>query len=129
MKETISIQRNGGRIKIPIETIYSLQSFSNYTKVTTTHGMEAMSGYTLKTYEEKCNNSSLLRVNNGLIINTNFVTTYYFNNEGGSYLKLIDGTKIRISRARLPLVRSFFKEGNGVVYGIYNKNKKSFLPQ
>lgn len=97
---TISIHHNNKVHVIHINTISLIQSSGGYSEVITVEGYKYLSTKTLAEYEELLNScSNFLRVNRGILINTDYVEDY---TKGLScFIKLRNHeTEIEVSRRR-----------------------------
>jgi two-component system LytT family response regulator len=83
---------------IPVDSILSCSSDSNYTILMLKNKQKLTSSRTLKEIEEMLEEYSFLRVHNSFLVNLNAVDKY-IKGEGG-YLVMSDGSTVHVSRSR-----------------------------
>jgi len=106
-KPAASIQRIAlptieGLQLVPIDSIISCDSNSNYTVFHLKNGQKITVSRTLKETEEMLGDHSFLRVHNSHLVNLNEISKY-IRGEGG-YLVMTDNSSIDVSRSRKDLL-------------------------
>ena len=94
----IAIPTMEGLQLIPVDSIISCSSDSNYTNLMLTNKQKLTSSRTLKEIEEMLEEYSFLRVHHSFLVNLNAVDKY-IKGEGG-YLVMSDGSTVDVSRSR-----------------------------
>jgi two-component system LytT family response regulator len=87
---------------IPIESIISCESDSNYTNLHLTNNQKILVSRTLKEIEEMLEDHSFTRVHHSYLVNLNEVNKY-IKGEGG-YLVMSDGSTVDVSRSKKELL-------------------------
>ena len=98
----IAIPTIEGLHLIPIDTIISCSSESNYSILKLKNNQKIVTTRTLKDIEELLKDYSFLRVHHSFLVNLNEVIKY-IKGEGG-YLIMNDGSSIDVSRSRKELL-------------------------
>ena len=83
---------------IPVDSIISCESNSNYTIILQKNKLKTIASRTMKEVEELLEDHAFIRVHHSYIVNLNEVNKYV-KGEGG-YLIMSDGSRIDVSRSR-----------------------------
>lgn len=96
--QKIALPTMEGLQMIPVDSIISCASDSNYTNIFLKQKKKITVSKTLKDIEEMLEDYSFLRVHHSFLINTNEIEKYV-KGEGG-YLTMSDGSTVDVSRSR-----------------------------
>ncbi|MBZ0200212.1 MAG: LytTR family DNA-binding domain-containing protein [Ignavibacteriaceae bacterium] len=83
-----------------IDDIIRLEADGCYTKVITKEGKHKFVSRTLKDFEDTLPKENFFRVHKSSLINLKYIKDY--SNLSGNYVTMIDGSKIEISRRKVP---------------------------
>ena len=96
--QKIALPAMEGLQMVPVDSIITCASDSNYTNIFLKHNKKIVVSRTLKEIEEMLDGYSFVRVHHSYLINLNEVEKYV-KGEGG-YLIMTDGSTIDVSRSR-----------------------------
>lgn len=94
----IALPTMDGLQMIPVDSIISCESNSNYTIILQKNKLKTIASRTMKEVEEMLEDHAFIRVHHSYIVNLNEVNKYV-KGEGG-YLVMSDGSRIDVSRSR-----------------------------
>lgn len=103
-KQKIALPTMEGLQMIPVDSIISCASESNYSIFFLKNKQKLIVSRTLKEVEEMVEGYSFLRVHNSYLINLNEIDKY-FKGDGG-YLVMTDGSNIDVSRSKKDVLLS-----------------------
>ena len=100
--QRIALPTMQGLELVPIKSIISCSSNSNYTEFILTDKRKILVSRTLKETEEMLEDYAFIRVHNSHVVNLNEITKY-IKGEGG-YIIMTDGSTVDVSRSRKDLL-------------------------
>ncbi len=105
--EKISVRIQGAIKIIPISEIHQICFEEGLSFIYTGEG-RFMADRSLNYYEEKLNHLGFFRSNRANLVNLEFITTIHKGFKGNHYMELKDGSKIELSRRRVPILKKRF---------------------
>ncbi len=107
--QKIALPTMEGLQMVPVDSIISCASDSNYTIFLLRDKQKIVASRTLKEIEEMLEEYSFLRVHHSYIVNLNEINKY-IKGEGG-YLLMTDGTSVDVSRSRKEMLLKKLQPG------------------
>ena len=99
-KDKIVLPASHGFNVLIIADIIRLEAEGCYTKVIFKDGKNTIISRTLKDFEKSMPKQKFFRIHKSHLINLNYIKDY--SNLGGSYVTMTDGSKVEISRRKVP---------------------------
>jgi two-component system LytT family response regulator len=99
-KDKIMLTHTNGFVLADLKDIVRMEADNNYTKVYFADKPALLVSKTLKDFETRLSNTSFVRIHKSDIVNILYVKQYSV--EGGGMVIMADGSRLYISRTRMP---------------------------
>jgi len=92
---------------IDLKRIIYFKASSNYTEIHLDNMEMLLASITLKKFEQKLNPKTFLRIHQGYIVNSNYISAYLLDSQ---VVQLTDSLLIPVSRSKRPIITQFINQ-------------------